>query len=256
MPTKSEKSDFDAQKETFIKRQKTFHIHKKRGTETMHMSDNMVAMYKSSKRKKDKSLNKEIINLIANVAKNVNSFIRKSNCQFEIEEERHSSTWTNRDLYDELDEGEIFYYIDVKHCFWRIAFLKGYISKRMYESILDKPHLKTYRNMALACIIAPASREYYVRGRHVITIEEDKTLHRLIYDNIRFTAYNLMGDIAAVIGDAYVIGYRTDGILVLPDMKDEVVSLIEEQDYMCEVKKIIKIDDEFYRYEDGTRKHL
>ena len=126
----------------------------------------------------------------------------------------------------------------------------------MYESILEKPHLKTYRNMALACIVAPASRDYYINGEKVLEIEEDKNLHRLIYDNIRFTCYNLMGDIASVVGEEYVIGYRTDGIMVLPEKREEVISLIQEQDFMCTEKKIIKVDDYFYKYEDGTEKHI
>jgi len=65
-----------------------------------------------------------------------------------------------------------------------------------------------------------------------------------------------MGDIASVVGEEYVIGYRTDGIMVLPEKREEVISLIQEQDFMCTEKKIIKVDDYFYKYEDGTEKHI
>lgn len=256
METNNGRSNFKAYVDSFIAKKKNFHIHRKRGNESMHVNDNTVAIYKSGKRKKNKQLDKEVVNLIANVSKNINNFCVKNQFDFEIEKERHTSIWSNHDLFFELDEGEIFYYIDIKHCFWRIAFLKGYISENMYKSILEKPHLKTYRNMALACIVAPASRDYYVNGEKVLGIEEDKTMHRLIYDNIRFTCYNLMGDIAAAVGEKYVIGYRTDGIMVLPEKKDEVISLIKEQDFMCTDKRIIKVDDSYYKYENGTLKHF
>lgn len=254
----SPSADFEIQVAQFTKRKKTFCVHKKRGTKVMYFGEDAVAISKQKKKKSitDKALNREVVNLIANVAKNINAFIVSSNFSFDIEEERHSSTWTNRELYKTLQEGKEFYYIDIAHCFWRIAFLKGYISQSMYKSILKKPHLKTYRNMALACVIAPSSRDYYIRGVKTMSIEEDKTLQRLIYDNIRFTCYNLMGDIVSAIGEQYVIGYRTDGILVLPEKKDAVIQMIIEQDFKCTEKKMTKVDDSFYQHSNGTKKHL
>ncbi len=258
MATSVSSSDFAAQKEQFITRKKTFCIRKKRGTKMMYLGKDAVSVHKDKKKKsiKDKALNKEIVNLIANVAKNINKFLVQSDFQFEVEEERHSSTWTNRELYRMLKDGQEFYYIDIAHCFWRIAFLRKYISKSMYKSVLKKPHLKIYRNMALACIIATESAEYYIKGEKVLVVEEDKGLHRMIYDNIRFTCYNLMGDIVSSIGQEFIIGYRTDGILVLPEKKDDVIQMIMEQDFECTEKKIKKIDDYFYENASGVKKHL
>lgn len=252
------KNDFNSQKEWLINKRKNFSIHHKRGTKMVYVKDSAVAIQKTrnSKAVKDDKLNKEIINLIANVSKNINNFCVKSNFEIESEEERHSSTWSNRDLYESLDVGTEFYYIDIAHCFWRIAYLKGYITPTMYESILGKPHLKTYRNMALACIVAPSSRDYYVHGEKILSVTEDRTLQRIIYDNIRFSCYNLMGDITTAIGQELVIGYRTDGIMVLPEAKNEVIQLIMEQDFHCTEKKIIKSDNYFYKYLDGTQKHF
>ena len=117
METSTERSEFKSYVDSYIQKKRNFHVHKKRGNKSMHMNDNTIAVFKAGKRKKDKKLNKEIINLIANVAKNINGFCVKSQFEFEIEEERHTSMWSNHELFKELDEGEIFYYIDIKHCF-------------------------------------------------------------------------------------------------------------------------------------------
>lgn len=258
MAIKSDRKDFKVKKELLEQKRKTFRIHKKRGTQMIYMGATTVAISKEKKKSsiKDKNLNKEVVNLIANVSKNVNKFITESGCDVEKVPENHGSTWTNNEMYECLEEGTKFYYIDIRHCFWRIAYLKGYISKYMYESILDKPHLKTYRNMALACVVAPVEVDYYVNGKCILSIQEDKSLHRVVYDNIRFTAYNLMGEITSAIGAEHVVGYRTDGIMVLPDFRDEVIHLILEQDFDCNVFEVEKIDDYYYRYEDGTEKHI
>jgi hypothetical protein len=258
MPIKTDRSDFKIQKEHLEKKKRTFRIHRKRGTRIIYMGASAVAISKEKRKSaiKDKELNKEVINLIANVAKNINKFIVESGFDIEEVEERHGSTWTNRELYEALEDRTKFYYIDISHCFWRISFLKGYISEYMYNSILQKPHLKTYRNMALACIKAPEEVDYYDEGVHILTISEDKSLHARVYDNIRFTSYNLMGDITSAVGAAHVVGYRTDGIMVLPDFRDDVIHEILSKDFNCNVFEVEKVDDYYYRYEDGTKKHL
>lgn len=258
MAIKSSQSDFKTKKEHLEQKRKTFRIQKKRGTQMIYMGSTTVAISKEKKKNsiKDKTLNKEVVNLIANVAKNVNKFIVDSGYIIEPVIEKHGSTWTNNELYESLEDGTKFYYIDISHCFWRIAYLNKYISESMYKSVLDKPHLKTYRNMALACIFAPIEVDYYVNGKCTLSITEDKTLHRIIYDNIRFTAYNLMGEITSNIGAENIVGYRTDGIMVLPEFRDEVIHLILEKHFDCNVHLIEKISDYFYRYEDGTEKHI
>ena len=38
-------------------------------------------------------------------------------------------------LFDSLPIGTRFYYADVKQCYWRIAYLKGYISEYFYKKV-------------------------------------------------------------------------------------------------------------------------
>ena len=49
--------------------------------------------------------------------------------------------------------------------------------------------------MALSCIIAPKSVEYYKDGKLVNVIQENTDVYQTIYENIRFKAWNLFGKI-------------------------------------------------------------
>jgi hypothetical protein len=204
---------------------------------------------------KNKKKNREVINLISQVAKNVNQHIVDKGLVVSAVRSRHSSTYTNRKMYREMAEGERFYYVDISHCFWRIAFLKKYITKQLYENTLKKDEFKAYRNIALACIVAPRSRKYYVFGEFMCEISEWKVFHQRIYDNIRYTAYNLMGDIRAEI-NRYCIGYRTDGIMITdnPRVLKRVQEIITKKGFSYTVTECYKQDELFYQYGDNDKK--
>jgi hypothetical protein len=108
---------------------------------------------------------KNILSLFANVKKSINKYLVQHGLKINKIEKKYDSTFTNRLLFDSLPIGTSFYYIDVKHCYWRIAYLNGYISENYYKKILEKSDLKIYRNMALSCIIAAKTVEYYDNGK-------------------------------------------------------------------------------------------
>lgn len=196
---------------------------------------------------KDSTINKnEIINLFAQVAKSVNRYILKNDFNVEQIENYHTANQTNKKRFSELKIGDVFYYIDVNHCFWRISYKMGYISKNLYNNVLKKPELKIYRNMALACIIAPRRRKYFVRGELLIEIAEDKTLYKRIYNNIRFLAYNLMGDMAEYVGNDF-IAYKTDGIMVVKNSLETIKEILTENDLFYKVFECVKIDEKHYK---------
>ena len=203
---------------------------------------------------KDGVKKSDITSLIGQVSKAVNRFILKNNFQINVIEQVHATTRMNRSKYEEMAEGEEFAYIDVKHCFWRIAFLNGYISEKLYDKVLGREDFKIYRNMALACIVASRSRAYYIKGEFVNEISEYKPHHKTIYNNIRFASYNLMGDIASYTKDNF-LGYRTDGIMVTPEAIKTVTDIIEENDLGFSVTKCTKVNNnQFVMGDKGIKK--
>lgn len=234
---------------------KTFVVENKRKVNSILLYGKTSILNKGKDTKvKSKKKNREVINLFSQVAKNVNQYIVDNGLVVSKVRNRHSSTYTNRKMYREMAEGEMFYYIDISHCFWRIAYLKKYITKSLYENTLKKEEFKTYRNIALACIVAPRSRKYYVFGKYMGEISEWKELHQRIYDNIRFTAYNLMGDLRAEI-NRYCIGYRTDGIMVTdnPKVIERVKQIIKKKGFNYKVTECYKVDELFYQFGNNEK---
>ncbi len=111
--------------------------------------------------------------------------------------------------------------------------------------------------MALACIVAAGSMEYHVMDEdckmHVFEIQEDKTLHQRIYSNIRFTSYNLIGDVGREV-EKHFIGFKTDGIMVTKSGVAKVKKMFEENNFEFTVTKCTKIDELFFNYGDVKKK--
>lgn len=243
--------NFDAYVENFCLRKKDFVIETKRNTNSMYVDNKLSFIGKMKKQGIEKKENrKSIISLFAQVQKSVNKFIVDANFDIEKVEDNFKSTKTNKDKWNRIENGEVFWYIDINHCYWRIAFLKGYISEKLYKNTLAKSDLKIERNMSLAMIFAPKKRKYYIQGEFVVEISEEKTLWRTLYNNIRFTAYNLMGECMELSGDSF-ISYRTDGIMVTEDVVNDVSELISDKNFEYTIEKCIKLNNKSYQDEEG-----
>lgn len=229
-----------------------FIIEKKRTVSSLLMGGKYFALSRNRNHIAKDENKKEIISLFAQVAKSITKFIMNSGLMIEEIHQIHPSSGTSRMKYAKMKVGAEFYYVDVAHCFWRIAFLKGYITPKLYQNILNKPELKIYRNMALACIVASRSREYVEDGVTVLEVSEERTLFKMIYNNIRFTSYNVMGGIAEEVENNF-IAYRTDGIMVTKPAVKKVGELLKEQGFDYTVTPCFKIDDGYYYFGKGKK---
>lgn len=214
-----DKADLEIYKKNLGSRKRTFFVDNKRAEKNIVVNGKNVAKLK---RRNGISLlsqqdSKSILSLFASVKKSVNKYIVTNDFNIPLTPKKYNSVFVNRTLFDSIPIGSQFYYIDVKHCYWRIAFLQGIITEYYYNKVLEKPDLKLYRNMALACVIAGREREYYPSGVFSHSIREDTALHEQIYKNIRHTAWNIFGRLCfEQIGEEECLGYYTDGILVFP----------------------------------------
>jgi hypothetical protein len=194
-----------------------------------------------------------IVSLIANVKKSFTKYIMKNNIDIEIVPQRFSATYRNGLVYSDLAVGQEFYLIDLAHAYWRIAYIMGVISKRLYDSIKDNVQLKTFRNMSLACVKAPKWRIYYVGGREWHRITEANEIYNLVYKNIRYTCYNTMGDIKTQLGNECLF-YRVDGIGVMPDYLDAVIDAMNHYQMLYTIVKCTKASNSSYTTDKGETK--
>jgi hypothetical protein len=246
-----EHTEFDDYVENFCSRKKNFIVETKRTTNTMYIDSGVAFMSKGAKKSvAHKDNRKSVVSLFAQVQKSVNKHIVDTKFKIKAVKPNHPSTKSNKSRWNALNIGDKFYYVDVKHCYWRIAYLQGLISEKLYTKTLEKPELKIERNMSLAMIIAPKKRKYYVDGEMILEVQEEKKIFRTVYDNIRFTAYNLMGDCMKLGGTSF-IGYRTDGIMLTEEAVNDVAELITEKGFDYSIKECTKINSRQYRNEKG-----
>jgi len=101
---------------------------------------------------------------------------------------------------------------DVDHAYWRIAFLQGVINQKVYKKGLTLKD-KSLRLAALANLAS--NKEYQIIENGVITEKtitmKQDPLMKKVYDNIRYTCYDLMMKVADLLGDEFIC-YKTDCI--------------------------------------------
>lgn len=245
-------TDFNVAVTQMCKKFKTFVVEKKRAKVRIFGSDGVV-MYFNQKKKNDafkKEDNyREIVSLIGNVQRSMDKYIQEKDFDIPKIQAKNTSYFTDRDLYRSLPKDIRLAYVDISHCYWRIAYNDKIISEKLYQNVLKKPHLKTYRNLALSCIIASVKREYYKCGQKLNEISEDRKPYRIIYDNIRYTSYNLVGDVYRKY-QKKALGYRTDAVIVFPEIAKKVKEIFEKNNFKSKITYIRKYDDTHFAYEE------
>lgn len=247
---KLEQKDFKDYVKSLELSKTKFIVDRKRNVKSLIIGGKFFALSKNKNHTAKNDDKKEMVALMGQVSKAASRYIVKNNFYVEKIKQRHASSITNRDKFRSMKIGDEFYYIDIAHCYWRIAFLHKYISQKLYEGVLSKPKLKQYRSMALACIIAPRSRSYYDKGKMILEVSEERSLWKTIYDNIRFTSYNIMGDCAMEVEKNF-IAYRTDGIMVTKPAVKKVQDFIKAAGFDYTVTRCIKVDAS--HYSNGTK---
>lgn len=244
------RKDLDVLKNNLIKKRMSFKIITKRSEITYVRNGKEVAKLKGINRF---GVSRDALSLFSNVKKSINKYIINNLDNLEDVPNIYPSKYSNRMLYNEMSDGQEFYLIDVKHCYWRIAYLKGCIDKKLYESVIEHqdPAFKLWRNMSLSCIIAPKRVQIFKNGKEYPPIEEDTTLYKQVYSNIRFTAWNLFGRICDKIGKDFVIGYNTDGIMVFDNDVSKVTSTLARNKLQYTTKKCFKHSHNEYITEKG-----
>lgn len=241
--------DLDIYKKNLNEKKKSFTLMKKRNELNLFVDGKPIAKFKNknSLHTLEKNESKGVLNLFATVKKSINKYLQENNFEVKRVYKKYDSTFSNRILFDSLPIGCEFYYVDVKHCYWRIAYLKGYISEYFYLKVLENPELKIFRNMALSCIIAPKMKEYYEDGNLIWSVEEDTSIYNDVYESIRFTAWNIFGSLAfEKLGKEKTIGYFTDGIMIFKEDLPSVKAVLARHKLQYKLVRCVKTEHRFY----------
>lgn len=226
---------------------RAYRIMQRHSSAKVFVGTNLIMRGDSKPKKPQSKITGAQLNLFAQVQKNVEKYIiAKQNDIEKVNLNYNRGSVNNRELWQKLRIGQEFYYLDANHCFWRIAYLKGYITEALYQRANDNKDLKQTRNKALSCITSPTKMSYFNNeGKAIYTIVESRNLYQQIYDNIRFTSYNIVAEIYHKLPGT-AIGYRIDAVIVLKEGLQQVKDFFEHHGLPYDADLCMKKDKKTY----------
>ena len=123
---------------------------------------------------------------------------------------------------------------DLDHAFWRIAYVKGYITKKTYTKGLPTSG-KAIRLASLSVLGRGKKFDRYVDGKfieNVVTKKSDATLQK-VYVDIRYSCYYMMYELSQLLKDDFE-SWKTDCIYYrdTPENRAIVHNYFEEREMM------------------------
>jgi hypothetical protein len=123
---------------------------------------------------------------------------------------------------------------DLDHAFWRIAYVKGYITKKTYEKGLPTSG-KAIRLASLSVLGRGKKFDRYVDGVFVenVQIKKPDTTLQKVYVDIRYSCYYMMYEISQLLKDDFE-SWRTDCIYYrdTPENREIVHNYFEEREML------------------------
>jgi hypothetical protein len=123
---------------------------------------------------------------------------------------------------------------DLDHAFWRIAYVKGYITKKTYNKGLPTSG-KAIRLASLSVLGRGKKFDRYVDGVFVenVQIKKPDTTLQKVYVDIRYSCYYMMYEISQLLKDDFE-SWRTDCIYYrdTPENRKIVHNYFEEREML------------------------
>lgn len=156
---------------------------------------------------KNKNFPSNKIFLFNLVTRDVKKFL-KTNPFVELPPKKDTASYSyNYDLEDGNLTGT-----DLDHAYWRIAFVKGYITKKTYDYGLDDT-AKPLRLATLSVLGREKVFEKWENGEYVesITLKPQVEQLRMVYADIRLSCFYMMYEVSKLLGDDFFC-WKTDAI--------------------------------------------
>ncbi len=169
--------------------------------------------------------------VVTMVKQNVRRYVGKVKT-VEAIDSTYSTVSKNKDAYAEIKEGEMFYSVDINHAYFQVLNRLGYIEDELYNLYKDQEEYKKAFHFSCSWLASRAKIYKYRRGVLVDIVDTSKTDAelKLIYDNVRHTLQNLLGELYEQLDNA-AIAYITDEILIRRDALPAVKEYFKSKGY-------------------------
>lgn len=157
----------------------------------------------------------------------------------------------NIEFWNTLENGKIFYNIDLSSAYWQMANKLGYISDKYFEEYQESD---TYKQAKRYCISFLARQNYmtYKNGETEYVIECDTNVLKKVYENIRNYLYLCIQN--SMVGISNYIEYNIDGVSVLAKDVDIVKHNLLQMGLKFKITQCRKLSDKEYIYNYKKRR--
>ena len=180
--------------------------------------------------------------VVSMVKQDVKKYIQKSSVE-EIAS-IYSTVGKNVAAYTDIKNGEMFYSVDINHAYFQVLHKLGYIEDGLYNLYKNQEEYKKAFHFSCSWLASRAKIYKYAGGRLVDvydTSETDREL-KVIYDNVRHTLQNLLGELYEQL-DTAAIAYITDEILIRKDALPMVKEYFKSKGYEFKIAICWKTND-------------
>lgn len=151
----------------------------------------------------------------------------------------------NIEFWDKLEDGCVFFNIDLNSAYWQIAHRLGYVNNKMYEKYVNDDRFKNLKRLCFSFMARKNKKIYIEDGKEPVEIACKTEFLQKIYENVRNELYNTIT--RSLEGVEYV-EYNIDGVSVLHDSWDVVKERFKKEGMEFKTTMCRKIDDKEYFY--------
>jgi hypothetical protein len=157
----------------------------------------------------------------------------------------------NYSVWEKVQNKTIYYNVDLSSAYWQIAFRLGYISKKVFNSYIEKDEYKEAKRYAVSFLARENEMEYF-DGREINQVSCDISSLYQIYDNIRNELYKCIQEVKDLTPNW--IEYNIDGIFVLEKDLTKICEKFNQMNLKYKINECVKVDESEYVFKNQFRK--
>lgn len=193
---------------------------------------------------------KRAVRLLGDISRAIGRYLEKNDAPEKLKPE-YSQVRTIYPVWDSTPSGTEYMIVDIRHCYWRAAYLLGYIPIKLYLAGLQplpddefSDPLKIWRNIGLARLTQVVTVKKKI-GKTVISTTSDLKLREAqLYENIRVHSANVIARACKELPQDCLLKINTDAIhFIEPANVAQMmncITVIEKAGYTIRLEQKIK----------------
>lgn len=130
--------------------------------------------------------------------------------------------------------------IDINACYWRLAYVLGFITERTYKSGLRNKNYKKGRNTAIGALASKIETRIYRYGECVdVKIDEKET--RVVRQMIVDYTYKMSKEILSKFKND-ILWFETDCFFTTPRVAQAIVKILKQKGFNTTIKDSLLLD--------------